>query len=160
MPPLSVMQFMNCVFHSSAVAGDAEFLSLWAYLFIQRVRPQYLEVVIILSRAVSRGTDHDEAVSTRMSTFPNVSSPTFQPLPPFLHECLNVQKVDEAEQTALDLDGLAISCDEFCEDTGSDPFQGTWCDFLGKTGCRACDVYKYVSGSGVWGCSYFEYILF
>lgn len=49
----------------------------------------------------------------------------------------------------MERDGLTIFCDEQCEDTGSDVFQGTWCDFLGKSGCRACDVYKCVSSSGV-----------
>ncbi|CAM9566673.1 unnamed protein product, partial [Scytosiphon promiscuus] len=54
----------------------------------------------------------------------------------------------DADMEALENDGLAISCDPACEDTGSDVYGGTWCDFLGLTGCRACDVYNCVGSSG------------
>lgn len=43
---------------------------------------------------------------------------------------------------------MNIFCDEACEDTGSDPFGGTWCDFLGKDGCRACDIFECVKMEG------------
>lgn len=57
----------------------------------------------------------------------------------------NIKKGNEAEKEALDQDGMSIYCDDVaCSNTGDDPWGGTWCDFLGKSGCRACDVYKWV----------------
>lgn len=51
-------------------------------------------------------------------------------------------QVNDAEMEALEQDGMAIYCDERCSNTGEDPWGGTWCNILGKSGCRACDVFK------------------
>lgn len=59
-----------------------------------------------------------------------------------MRSSLSLPQGNDADMEAVEADGKAVSCDSACDDTGSDVYGGTWCNFLGISGCRACDVYK------------------